>query len=209
MSGVIGGPRVLRTCRGMVPMLAVAAVAVLATASAVAWVWGHQVGGAKARAAAAEAQALAVAAAHEQYQEQVRIGATHGARLTDRLREADSRIASLRKELSDAPRLAVVDVAVPVPIAGPQPPPDPGRSLQLSLGAVRLWNSAASGADLPAGACGIDGQAGPACAVAAGVTVDHALDAAIENTQRLGACVTQLNALIDYLADAGKGARKP
>lgn len=55
-------------------------------------------------------------------------------------------------------------------------PPDPLGGLRLTADAVRLWNSALAGTDVPAGACGADGAPTGACAADDGVSLDEAWD---------------------------------
>lgn len=72
-----------------------------------------------------------------------------------------------------------------------------GGAVRLSLAAVRMWNSALAGADVPAGACGTDAAPEAACAADSGVTFAAAYDNAVDNHARFGECVSRLNAWID------------
>ena len=70
---------------------------------------------------------------------------------------------------------------------------------RLSLGAVRLWNSALAGVDLPAGACGAAGAPAGACAAASATDFDAAWRNHERNAESCAADRHQLQTLIDYL----------
>lgn len=220
-----------------VPKRAVAAVlAVMALAAlcAGAWVWGLQVGGARADTRHARAAADAARAAHEVYAEELRLGNQGAAVLIGRLRDAGDTNARLQKELSHAPRFLAVaqcPAAAPVDqrgldrdagdrsdrglrIVGAAPPPpagaaDPGSAVRLSGAAVRLWNSALAGADVPTGACGADAAPEAACAADSGITFSAAFDNAVDNYARFSECGARLNAWIDLEEARQARAAKP
>lgn len=62
------------------------------------------------------------------------------------------------------------------PAAPAAEPPGGADGVRLTADAVRLWNSALAGHDVPAGACGADAAAGGPCAANAGLTVADAWD---------------------------------
>lgn len=101
---------------------------------------------------------------------------------------------------------------VPVPPPpDPQPlqdaaPADPG--IDLTTGAVWLWNSALRGADAPAGACSAVDTAAEACGVAAGLTLEDAWRNHAENAQSCAEDRLRQQRLIDYLkAREGRDGR--
>lgn len=163
------------------------------------------------------AESRQVATAQQQYQSELKRGQQAAAHYLNDLSERETRYAEL--ETKHAALLARMPLVVPAPAApgaptvgvGPQPGGDPAAAghagppgapavrLELSLGAVRLWNSALAGADVPAGACGADAAAGEACAAGSGLTlenawVNHAVNARSCDRDRL-----RLDRLIDYL----------
>lgn len=98
---------------------------------------------------------------------------------------------------------AVVDAAA-TPQPAPAPPDgaqglDDDRSAVLTLAAIRLWNSALAGAQLPAGACRADDPTSSACAAASAADIDDAFANHIENAARCRQDRAQLTRLIDYL----------
>lgn len=86
--------------------------------------------------------------------------------------------------------------------------------LELSLAAVRMWNGALAGRDLPAGACGAADDAagaGAACAEGSGIGLDDAWDNHALNARRCAQDRQQLRALIGLLraqGRAGDGAER-
>jgi hypothetical protein len=74
--------------------------------------------------------------------------------------------------------------------------------LELSLGAVWVWNSALAGADTPAGSCGAAtaaSQPGTACAPSSGLTADDAWANQADNAQSCAADRQRYQRLIDFL----------
>jgi len=74
---------------------------------------------------------------------------------------------------------------------------DPG--LGLSLGAVWVWNSALTGADAPAGACGADDTTGQACAADSGISIEAAWQNHIDNAKSCAVDRLRYQRLIDYI----------
>lgn len=72
----------------------------------------------------------------------------------------------------------------------------------LTADAVRLWNSALEGHDVPAGACSADGATGGACVADAGLTVADAWDNQAANALSCRVDRRRLTNLIDYLNQA-------
>lgn len=137
-------------------------------------------------------------AEHDDYVEKVRLGNLAASQLGNQLQGAALTIADLRRKLAND--------QVPV-VAQDQPQGCPAAGdAHLSLGAQRLYDAAASGADVPAGACGADGAAGAACAAPSGVSVSAFHGVAVENASRQRECSSRLNALIDLLTSQGRGA---
>lgn len=104
-------------------------------------------------------------------------------------------------------RAAGVDGAAPSAAAGEPPPTgdaaDDGRPrARLTADAVRMWNSALAGRDVPAGACGAAADAGGACAADAGLTVDDAWDNAAANALSCRIDRARHRALIRYLTNS-------
>lgn len=136
--------------------------------------------------------------AHEAYAENVRLGKRYAqAQLGDE-RQARRHADQLNMERRHAtltlaephcmPPLARSDLRAPGP-AGPG----------LTADAVRLWNSALAGHDVPAGACGAGGAPADACAADAGLTVADAWDNQAANALSCRIDRQRLNHLIDYL----------
>ena len=80
--------------------------------------------------------------------------------------------------------------------------PDAGAAVSLSAGAVWVWNSALTGTDTPAGACGAADTANPACAVDAGVSIEAAFANHTANAQACAADRLRHQRLIDYVTAA-------
>lgn len=81
--------------------------------------------------------------------------------------------------------------------------PPPGRELHLTADAVRLWNSALAGADVPAGACGADGGPAGACAADTEFTLDDAWGNQAENAVRCSVDRIRLRRLVEFLKGQG------
>ena len=118
------------------------------------------------------------------------------------------------KTLKERLRHAQLIAALPVPSsdAAAQPGGDvqPGgqpaaahaagaASPVLSAAAVSLWNSALAGADVPTGACRSADTTDPACAAAAGLTVDDAWENQGQNAESCRADRIRYQQLIDHL----------
>lgn len=144
------------------------------------------------------ANGKAVADEHARYVEAVQIGNKAASALADQLRRSESTRAALSRRLRDAPTLVSTAQC-------PQP-----AGVDLTLAAVRLYNAAATGADVPAGACGAAGAPDAACAAGAGIPVGQAWrDTALPNVARHRDCDTRLNALIDEIERRQAAANKP
>jgi hypothetical protein len=72
--------------------------------------------------------------------------------------------------------------------------------LGLSLGAVWVWNSALTGSDAPAGACGAADTASPACAFDSGLGLADAWQNHITNAKSCATDRLRHQQLIDYLS---------
>ncbi len=72
-------------------------------------------------------------------------------------------------------------------------------SLVLTHGAVWMWNSALTGTDQPAHACGATNPTAAACAAATSLTVDDAWDNHIANAQACAANRLAHQRLIDFI----------
>lgn len=96
---------------------------------------------------------------------------------------------------ADAPSGADAPVAGPLDAAPAVRPDD----LALSLGAVWLWNSALTGVNTPAGACGAAGAPESACAVDAGLGLEAAWDNHALNAKTCALDRLRHQRLIDYL----------
>lgn len=81
----------------------------------------------------------------------------------------------------------------------------PDAGVELSLGAVRLWNGALTNTDAPAGACGADGAPAEACAVGAGLGIEAAWDNHATNALSCAQDRQRLKHLIDYIEKAQEG----
>lgn len=74
--------------------------------------------------------------------------------------------------------------------------------LDLSFGAVWVWNSALAGTDTPAGACGAADTTGQACAAASGIPLEAAWTNHVENAKSCALDRLRHQHLIDYLTAA-------
>lgn len=153
--------------------------------------------------------------ASEAAAEHVREANRHGSQLAATARaEAQSArdyAAQLQRELRHArheQNLVVSEVAAAAAAPGAAasaPGPDvavaaaPGGGLRLSAGAVRLWDSALAGADVPAGACGAADPTAGACAAASPYDIQHAWDNHIENAARCREDRARYRQLIEFL----------
>lgn len=159
--------------------------------------------------------------------ERVREANRHGSQLAATARaEAQSArdyAARLHRELRDArhaQNLVVPEVAAAAAAAAPgaaasAPSPDvavaaaPGGGLRLSAGAVRLWDSALAGADVPAGACGSADPTARACAAASAYDIQHAWDNHIENAARCREDRARYRRLIEFVQARNPSAAAP
>ena len=117
-------------------------------------------------------------------------------------------------ERSAAAALGAVPAAGPgasAPAAAPTDAPivAPGGGLRLSAGAVRLWDSALAGADVPAGACGSADAPATACAAASAYDIQHAWENHIENAARCREDRARHRLLIEFLQRARFTAAAP
>ena len=96
------------------------------------------------------------------------------------------------------------------PVAGPVDPAPAVRpdDLALSLGAVWLWNSALTGVNTPAGACGAAGAPESACAAATGLGLEAAWDNQAANAKTCALDRLRHQRLIDYLNATPSAAPK-
>jgi hypothetical protein len=78
--------------------------------------------------------------------------------------------------------------------------PDPG----ITLGAVWMWNSALSGRDTPAGACGLADTSEGACAADSGVSLEDAWDNQALNARLCADDRLRHQRLIDFLKENNK-----
>ena len=74
--------------------------------------------------------------------------------------------------------------------------------LDLSFGAVWLWNSALVGTDAPAGACGAADTAAEACAAASGIPLEAAWANHVDNAKSCAIDRLRHQHLIDFLTAA-------
>lgn len=154
--------------------------------------------------------------------ERVREANRHGSQLAATARaEAQSArdyAAQLHRELRDArhaQNLVVPEVAAAAGDAASAPAQTvgvaaaPGGGLRLSAGAVRLWDSALAGADVPAGACGSADPTARACAAASAYDIQHAWDNHIENAARCREDRARYRRLIEFLQARNPSAAAP
>lgn len=80
--------------------------------------------------------------------------------------------------------------------------PDGPSGLDLSLGAVWVWNSALAGTDTPAGACGAADTAAEACATASGIPLEAAWANHVANAKSCAIDRLRHQHLIDFLTAA-------
>lgn len=106
---------------------------------------------------------------------------------------------------ADAPSGADAPVAGPLDAAPAVRPDD----VALSLGAVWLWNSALTGVNTPAGACGAVGAPESACAAAAGLGLEAAWDNQAANAKTCALDRLRHQRLIDYITAQPKAATAP
>lgn len=154
--------------------------------------------------------------------ERVREANRHGSQLAATARaEAQSArdyAAQLHRELRDArhaQNLVVPEVAAAAGDAASAPAQTvgvaaaPGGGLRLSAGAVRLWDSALAGADVPAGACGSADPTARACAAASAYDIQHAWDNHIENAARCREDRARYRRLIEFVQARNPSAAAP
>lgn len=186
-------------------------------------------GRAQRQADAAERLAQAQAAAEALRRETARADAAVARFVAERRQqegryaEMDARYRALRQSaplvVGAASCAAAVGAAADGGAAGAAPPDAPtggadapvlgagAGGLELSLAAVRMWNGALAGRDLPAGACGAADDAagaGAACAEGSGIGLDDAWDNHALNARRCAQDRQQLRALIGLLRAQGR-----
>lgn len=83
--------------------------------------------------------------------------------------------------------------------AAPAGAVDHGAGVGISLAGVSLWNSALTGADVPAGACRADDPASPACAADSGLEIADVWANHNANAALCRATGLRFKALIDHL----------
>lgn len=204
-----------------------AAVGVLMMAFCVGAWWGHEQAITTADADRARAADKALRqyqravndgqAAAEALREQLRAKGRYQVTVEERLRHASLIVpgaAPAKAQCAGAAPAIVTDsaAAAEAPAAlAPTPGPELDArdvGLQLSLGAVSLWNSALAGADVAAGACGAADPTQPACAAGAGITLAEAWANHAQNAASCAADRTRHQALLDHL-NAREGTRQP
>lgn len=79
---------------------------------------------------------------------------------------------------------------------------DGHSGLDLSFGAVWVWNSALAGVDTPAGACGAADTAAETCAAGSGVSIEAAWANHVANAQTCASDRLRHQHLIDYITAA-------
>jgi hypothetical protein len=205
---------------------ALAAVGVLMMSFCVGAWWGHEQATLMADADRTRAADKALRqyqravndgqAAAEALREQLRAKGIYQATVEERLRHATLIVpgaAPAKAQCTAAAPAIVTDSAAATPPVAPAPTPGPELDardvgLQLSLGAVSLWNSALAGADVAAGACGAADPTQPACAAGAGITLAEAWANHAQNAASCAADRTRHQALLDHL-NAREGTRQP
>lgn len=199
------------------PVMSIAARALAALSTALALVgggywWGHTATDNAWAARQAKADKAAAAALALETKRADQAAANY---LTDHLDQED-RYAALDLQYRDLARRAPLVVHRRVPVADAcdgtaaavEPAPAQGAvdadGLGLTLAAIRMWNGALTGADAPAGACGLAGApegADTACAQDSGLTLQDAWDNHTANAKSCAADRKRYRALIDYLTD--------
>lgn len=141
----------------------------------------------------------------------VAVAAARCPAVRDRARAADGGIAV---GAQDALAASAADTA-PEPRAAPPDAPqglEPGGGVWLTFSAVRLWNSALAGEQLPAGACRADDPSSTACAARTERALEDAFANHTRNAARCREDRSRLNRLIDVLEQqqrTPRGAPEP
>jgi hypothetical protein len=187
----------VRRAPGQAALIAMAA----AVAVGVSYSWGLASGKRAVISQVASAELTKAQKANDDLRERVREGEKASMALRDELSARHEQIQSLKWSLKNVPKLVATQAC-----------PAPG-DVRLSVGAVRLYDSALTGdgGELPGGA----GRAaeGDASARVAGseqpsaVTVDQFQDVAQVNAERFGECWVRLERLRNYLNARQAGGR--
>lgn len=156
-------------------------------------------------------------AAAETYAEHVRLGNRAAAAATERIQAEQAYADQLTTERRHAVLVTPAGCPARALAADPGPAgahapgagrradapadaaPPPVAPVLLTADAVRLWNSALAGRDMPAGACGPAYPTSPACAAAAEVELADVWDNHAANAARCRIAAARYDALIDYL----------
>jgi uncharacterized protein HemX len=179
----------------------VLAVMAAAMCSAGLYLWGVHTGTARAEAAhQAKASRSALRAAEQRLADQAAAQAQADA-LARQLARSQHALTRLQQEMAHVPTVVHAPAPDGAALAAPAGPAaaEGADGEQLSLAAVRLWNSALAGADVPAGACGAAAAPAAACAAGAGIGLGQLHANGLDNAQRCSACRQQLDALITLL----------
>ncbi|WP_230682797.1 hypothetical protein [Variovorax paradoxus] len=110
-------------------------------------------------------------------------------------------VARNRDRLPGAPGHVTERQSTDAPAPGQEQRGDVPRSDRLSLAAVWLWNGALTGADVPAGACGLADTSSEACAADSGLIVDDAWDNQALNAKSCAADRLRHRSLIEFLTE--------
>jgi hypothetical protein len=195
------------------PWTVLVVLATIVVLCGLSWAWGNAVGRggiakavAKVQQAHADEVASAVEEAQQEHRERERMGNQAAADLRGQLAERDARIATLKREVAHVPKVVKTAQC-----------PEPGV-VRMSVGAVRLYDTALTGGahqQLPGSACGAAGAASAAadagaCSAASeqpsAVTVDRFTDVATFNAELHGECMTRFKRLASFLEARDRAA---
>lgn len=144
------------------------------------------------------AHQAARAEADEQLHEQIRLGTKASTELQAELRGAQDYARDLERRARHVPFVAAA-AALPASAASAAVDRAP---VHLTAGAVSVWNSALTGADVPANSCGPADPASRTCAAATDLTVDDAAE-----NQRVNAELCRQDRIqLQRLINAAQGA---
>jgi hypothetical protein len=187
--------------------LCLVALAALTVMCGLAWCWGLAVGQQRVEQANEHSENVKLVQAHEDYRKAVSDGETVAMSLRDELEARDATIASLKRSLKNVPNFVATAAC-----------PSPG-DVELSGGALLMWNTALASGDqqLPASACGAaaghpgaSAAGGPdegnasgvepdPCKSGSGVSLTDWQANAQTNAEGFGACYARLKKLTSYL----------
>lgn len=191
---MIGTALALRAALRARPGLTLVAFGAIAALCALSWCWGLAVGRSgiapavdAERLIQAKAKTEALQQAHDEFREQTRQGDLASQDLRKQLSTREQQLSTLRRSLANAPQLLATAAC-----------PQPG-DVRLSVGAVRLYDSALNSSGAGMGTDSQRAAGAPAAASAAGaaseVTVSVFQDVAQANAERFGECVIRFNKL--------------